>query len=251
MTGIYCYYNKINGKRYIGQAIDLERRKKDHYTRAFNDFPSNTEYNSIIHKAFRKYGYDSFEYSVLEECIVEELNDRETWWIEFYDSYNQGYNCDKGGNKRHFCKFNENVLNDIYYDLLNTNMTYEEIRKRHNVSIGFVCDFNNGKLWKQEDIDYPIRKLQCKKHFCSSCGAELYEKTQTGLCFSCYCISSRKATRPTRKELKYLIRNYSFVEIGKQFGVSDNAIKKWCESYKLPKRKGDIKKYTDSEWEEV
>jgi len=48
-----------------------------------------------------------------------------------------------------------------------------------------------------------------------------------------------------------MIRTNSFVSIGKQYGVSDNAVRKWCDGYKLPRRKRDIKEYTDEEWKDI
>lgn len=53
----------------------------------------------------------------------------------------------------------------------------------------------------------------------------------------------------SREELKKLIRTTPFVQIGKQFNVSDNAIRKWCDKYNLPRKVSDIKKYSDEEWE--
>ena len=55
----------------------------------------------------------------------------------------------------------------------------------------------------------------------------------------------------SREELKKLIRTVSFVKIGKQFGVTDNTIRKWCDKYKLPRKVSEIKKYTDEEWAEI
>lgn len=55
----------------------------------------------------------------------------------------------------------------------------------------------------------------------------------------------------SRDELKQLIRTTPFLQIGKKFGVSDNAIRKWCDKYNLPRRSTDIKKYTDKEWEQI
>jgi group I intron endonuclease len=252
MTGIYCYYNKINGKRYIGQAVDLTRRKKDHKTRAFHIFYGNNEYDSAIHRAFRKYGYENFEYSILEECQIQELNEREIYWIQYYNSKDQGYNCDDGGGtSKHFCKINQKTLELIKKDLIETTLTYESIKDKYGVSVGFVGDFNNGKIWREDGIDYPLRKKTKKQFFCSNCGTELYEESKTGYCQKCYHIFSRKTDRPTRDELKRLIRNFSFVEIGRQYNVSDNAIKKWCDGYNLPRKKADIKLISDEEWQKI
>ena len=47
------------------------------------------------------------------------------------------------------------------------------------------------------------------------------------------------------------INSYSFLAIGKNYNVSDNAIRKWCVAYNLPKTKKDIKKYSDEEWNQI
>ena len=67
-------------------------------------------------------------------------------------------------------------------------------------------------------------------------------------CLHCQQIYSRQSERPSREELKQLIRNNSFVSLGKHFNVSDNAIRKWCKYYNLPHKVSDIKKFTDEEW---
>ena len=55
----------------------------------------------------------------------------------------------------------------------------------------------------------------------------------------------------TREELKQLIRTQTFVSIGQQFNMSDNAIRKWCIKYNLPSKKKDISPYSDEEWEKI
>ena len=54
--------------------------------------------------------------------------------------------------------------------------------------------------------------------------------------------------KPSRQELKDLIRTESFVSIGKQYKVSDNAVRKWCVKHGLPSKKQDINNYSDLEW---
>ena len=55
----------------------------------------------------------------------------------------------------------------------------------------------------------------------------------------------------TRNELKDLIRTKSFTAIGEQFGMSDNAIRKWCKRVALPISKKEIKSYTDDQWRRI
>ena len=94
---IYCYTNNINGKKYIGQTINPEQRYKAHKSSAFN--PKDSEYNSIIHRAFRKYGYENFTYTILAEAdTIEELNGLEIYYIAHYNTQiPNGYNVETGG----------------------------------------------------------------------------------------------------------------------------------------------------------
>lgn len=50
-----------------------------------------------IKRAIHKYGKDKFHISLIEEVSVEKLNEREKYWITYYDSYNNGYNLTLGG----------------------------------------------------------------------------------------------------------------------------------------------------------
>ena len=73
MVGIYKIINKINGKIYVGQSVNIEERWKQHEYKAFN--ANGQAYNSAIHQAFRKYGVENFEYQVVELCSIEELDE--------------------------------------------------------------------------------------------------------------------------------------------------------------------------------
>ena len=96
----------------------------------------------------------------------------------------------------------------------------------------------------------PNRKYHAKKYYCIDCGKEVSKKSER--CMEC---SAKARTIPkeqmliSREELKKLIRTTSFTQIGKQYGVSDNAIRKWCDKYNLPRKVSDIKKISDKDWE--
>lgn len=55
------------------------------------------ERSTGLELAINKYGIEQFDFTIVEECLAEELNEKEVYWIEFYDSYNNGYNLTKGG----------------------------------------------------------------------------------------------------------------------------------------------------------
>ena len=95
MMGIYKIENKLNHKVYIGQSVNIKKRWREHNFASFH--PQSKDYNMVIHKAIRKYGKSNFDYSVIEECSEEKLNEREIYWIDFFFFFNQGYNCSKGG----------------------------------------------------------------------------------------------------------------------------------------------------------
>ena len=91
VCGIYCIENLINGKRYVGQSIDVYRRWSSHR----NESVVSRDY--FLYQAFRKYGIENFCFFILEECNEEALNEREIYWIKQFDTFNNGYNMTLGG----------------------------------------------------------------------------------------------------------------------------------------------------------
>lgn len=91
--GIYKIQNIENNKIYIGQSIDIAQRWREHRSDAL----INRD-NSILHKAIKKYGEFNFSYEIIEECSKEELDEREIYWIQYYNSMiPNGYNQPSGG----------------------------------------------------------------------------------------------------------------------------------------------------------
>ena len=91
---IYLISNDINNKVYVGQTIQtLNKRFNGHCCYSKSD----RSVNMYIKRAIHKYGKDKFHITLIEECPINLLNDREKYWIAFYDSYNNSYNLTTGG----------------------------------------------------------------------------------------------------------------------------------------------------------
>lgn len=94
---IYKVSNINNDKIYIGQTI---RTLKERWEQHITDSHNKKDITNHFHNAIRKYGAQSFNPIILEECDNDLLNEREKYWINYYDSYNNGYNSTLGGNGR-------------------------------------------------------------------------------------------------------------------------------------------------------
>ena len=246
MIGIYKIQNLINNKVYIGQSKNINSRWRQHRYLANID-------DGHLYRAMRKYGIDNFSFSVIEECSISSLNDREEFWIKSYDSTNpeKGYNIQASSEN---CppanrKLTDQDVNEICNLLINSFLSQEEIAARFQIDQSVVSRINNGKAYVLENISYPLRKNEKRSYNCINCGAIISKKST--YCVKCAMTMRQKVIRPSREELKLLIRTLSFLEIGRRFNVSDNAIRKWCISEKLPSKKKEIEKYSDEEWRNI
>ena len=93
MTGIYYIRNKINDKMYIGQSTNIDARWSHHKT----DLRNNNHHNHHLQYAWNKYGEDNFEFNVIQECNIDELDSKEMYYIKKYKTFTDGYNLDQGG----------------------------------------------------------------------------------------------------------------------------------------------------------
>jgi len=88
---IYCVHCISTGKKYIGQTTQiLEKRINRHFSDS-----KKTDYH--FHRAIKKYGKENFIFGVIEECNLDDLNEKEVYWIGEYNTFLSGYNSDTGG----------------------------------------------------------------------------------------------------------------------------------------------------------
>lgn len=95
------------------------------------------------------------------------------------------------------------------------------------------------------------KKYPPKMGTCKRCGKPIALNTPHDYCLECSHYFQRQTEWPSRDELKQLIRTMPFVQIASRYGVSDNAIRKWCKHYNLPFKSKEIKSYPDEEWEQI
>lgn len=116
MIGIYKITNKINGKSYIGQSIDINKRWKEHKN------TSSSSNNNDLYKDFEKYGINNFTFEVLEECTRQNLDIKEIYWISQFNTYYNGYNKTLGGQNKQLQSCLYNIPQEIINIIVNNSM---------------------------------------------------------------------------------------------------------------------------------
>ena len=112
-------------------------------------------------------------------------------------------------------------------------------------NLRWVCPNCNQQL---ETTGYKKNRAKTvlqKKNYCCDCGVEISKNATR--CNSCANKQKVQDVIISRDELKNLIRTKSFSEIGRLYNVSDNAVRKWCDKHCLPRKKAEIKQYSDKE----
>ena len=163
MCGIYMIRNTINEKVYIGQAKDIYHRWSTHRTELNADRHANIH----LQGAWKLYKPESFEFSVLEECSEDELNEKEQYYIDLYDAYEHGYNMDRGG---------QGILG-----FKHTEEQISKMRKIQNPLVVLQFDLNFNLINRFEGGPSHIRKVlgytkECVERCCKHVGKKISYK---------------------------------------------------------------------------
>ena len=116
MAFIYKIINNINNKVYIGKTeYSVEKRWKEHCNDAFKDRNEKRP----LYAAIRKYGIKNFSIELIEETNIPE--EKEIYWIKYYNSFENGYNATLGGDGKHYADY------DLIYSFFQKGLNNKEI----------------------------------------------------------------------------------------------------------------------------
>ena len=217
MIGIYKITNKINNKCYIGASKNIERRWLEH-KRGDNK-------NSLLYSAFKKYGKENFSYEIIEQCSLEELYKREVYWIDFFQSFKNGYNLNSGGvgggapgEHNGMSTLTEKDVIFIREAYKNNESKIETFRKYFYNKITFsgFSSVWQGKTWK-----HIMPEIYTQENINKHVHRSLKGKVNLG-------VSNNKAKLKEKEVLEIISLLISSttpqIEIAKQFNVSENTI---------------------------
>jgi len=157
MGMIYKISNNINNNLYIGQSI--------------NDNEKYFGSGKYIKNAIKKYGIGNFSKEILEYCFNGELNKKEKYWINYYDSYHNGYNLTMGGQSGWMlgCKHSDDTKKQISQKLKGVNNPFfnkkhsDETKQKISNSLKNSIEWNE-KIKSKEHKEKLSRAQKGRKH---------------------------------------------------------------------------------------
>lgn len=210
-SGIYCIENITTNKKYIGQSTDINDRWRKH----ISELNHNSHHNDYLQKAWNKYGEDDFEFYILEYCNEDELDEKENYYINFYNTIDRkyGYNLKSGGQAH--CHHTEEVKNKIS----------ESNKKAYqNQELRELRSINALKQWANPNIKEKIMGSNNGMY-----GKHHNEETRQKISKNRSGISSHKRNRTPVFCIELNRKFDDATEAGKELSLDGSAILKVCQ----------------------
>lgn len=154
MAYIYKIVNKINGKIYIGKTLKtIQERFNEHC----NDYKKDRNEKRPLYSAMNKYGIENFYIEEVEKCLDSEIDNREKYWIEYYNSFKNGYNATLGGDGKAY--IDRELVIKTYNELKNQTKTAKIL----NICVDSVHDIlvqNNIQIKRAGDMSKDLNSKQ-------------------------------------------------------------------------------------------
>lgn len=196
MICVYAIKNLMNGKMYIGSALNFRARVNMH----ISQLKRNVHHSVKLQRAVNKYGIENFEFVVLEEVCRENIIEKEQYYIDLHSSYSNGYNSQPLARS-------------------SLGLKRSEAWKKHNRDrqIGIPKS-------KEENLSRSVGLLRAYKDR----GEEINKKRIDSL--SRY-VESQFGCNFEYLEKEYLKNKKSIITIGKDLGKHPTTIRKWLKRF--------------------
>ena len=158
---IYKVVNSITDEVYIGATTNsIEQRKRDHIYKA------NINIGHRFQEAIGTYGPEAFIWEQIDTAdSIDELAKKEIKYIEEYNSFEEGYNADKGGGfKKTIYRYNlDGSLNSTFEDLTSAGKSIDVTKKAISKACWSVNHLLKGYLWSYDYVEPFISSTDCRK----------------------------------------------------------------------------------------
>ena len=223
ICGIYKITNQVNEKVYIGQSNNIYKRWAEH-----KRLGANGDKCSLLYKAIRKYGVDQFSFEIIEKCDESLLDDREQYYIRYYNSYvgwenSWGYNQSIGGKS-----------NRGYHPTERTKNLWSQHRtgEGNGRALAVVCDNQRFGTIKECAEFYGIEKTVMQRWLSKECSMP-YNFVLKQLRFEGTEFSCRKGQNC--HYVMYDIVPYdSFTQLAKTLGVKAWMLPRYIQRKRFP-----------------
>lgn len=230
---IYLIKNKTNNKVYVGQTTRTLTKRIYEYKSNFNN---DATHNQYLSNAFKKYGWDNFEFSIIDTAInIEELNKKEIDYIKQYDSNNNefGYNMEEGGrnsipNEETLEKMSLAHLGIVQTDEWKNNRIAkagsEDAKKYGKIKTDEdkkYLSINSPKFWLGKERDEETKRKISETKLNNG----LSNKQKDAICFKVYKID------PLTNKTIEIFESSTFAS--NIIHVNQSTISRWCKNYKI------------------
>lgn len=164
MAYIYKITNTINGKLYIGKTeFSVEKRFKEH----LRDSDKRLLEKRPLYSAIRKYGKKAFVVETIEETDFPE--EREIYWIEYYQSFKYGYNATLGGDGRHYLDYE--LIMEVFKNTGSAVKTASLVRCDVHSVLKVVKKYNLGEYYHWNHGNKPVNQYSLNGEYIMTYGS--------------------------------------------------------------------------------